>query len=762
MSNRTLRVPTAALACCLVVLGSTPGTGIAAAKGTVRDAQTTLAERFDAGIDAKDLDSWLKRMSAGPNHVGAPNNIANAEYTRDQFRSWGWDARIETFDVLYPTLKRHALQLVAPARYTASLAEPPVPGDESTNQVAESLPPYHAYGGDGDAEAELVYVNYGMPADYEELARHGIEVRGRIVIARYGAGWRGLKPKLAQEHGAIGCIVYSDPADDGFGQGDVYPKGTYRPAFGVQRGSVADMPVHPGDPLTPGYGSVEGAKRLSLADAKTLLKIPVLPISYADAQPLLSAIEGTVAPPSWRGALPITYHIGPGPARVHLVVESNWNQAKAYNVIATLKGAELPDQWVMRGNHRDGWVFGASDPLSSHVAMMAEAKSLGALARSGWKPRRTLVYASWDAEEPGLLGSTEWVETHAGELARKVVLYINTDGNARGFLDIEGSHPYQQLANEVARAVSDPQTSKSVSDRLQAARMTRGYAQDASADQKLDLERALAGADFRIAALGSGSDFTPFLQHLGLATLNVGYYGEGDANGVYHSAYDTYAHYTRFVDPGLRYGVALAKTAGRLVLGVSEADVLPMRFAPMAEAVAGYVAEVHQLVAASRERSVLLARLRERDAFGLASDPTAPTLAPPAQSAVPHLNLAPLDNANTRLQAAAKAYDRALSIIGTANLSADSRRQLDALLQGMEQSLLDPEGLPGRSWYRHLIYAPGLYTGYGVKTLPGVREAIELRDWAQAERYAVKTAEVLDRYAARLDQARVLLEPTAR
>ncbi|HMM68632.1 MAG TPA: transferrin receptor-like dimerization domain-containing protein [Dokdonella sp.] len=717
--------------------------------------QRALEQRFDAELKAADQREWMRWMAAQPNHVGSPHDKANAEFMLARYKEWGWDARIETFEVLYPTPKSHALELVEPTRFSAALKEPPIDGDTTSTKTEGGLPPYNIYGADGDVTAELVYVNYGMPDDYKELARHGVEVKGRIVIARYGAGWRGLKPKLAYEHGAVGCLIYSDPRDDGYFAGDAWPKGGYRPADAVQRGSVLDMIVYPGDPLTPGVGSTANAKRLALKDAKTILKIPVMPISHADAQPLLAALGGQVVPKAWRGALPMTYHIGPGPAKVHLKIESEWKRKTLYDVIATMRGAQLPDQWILRGNHHDGWVFGAWDPLSGNVAMLAEAKAIGALAKQGWKPARTLVYASWDGEEAGLLGSTEWVEAHADELRRKAVMYVNSDSNSRGFLSAEGSHSLQHLVNQVAADVRDPQTGVSVQQRLRASLQVNGFESDASAEDKRVARLAADGGDLPIGGLGSGSDYSAFLQHLGIASLNVGFGGEDQQDGVYHSIYDSFDHYERFGDPGFAYGVALAQTAGRIVLRAANADVLPLRFGDFADTVARYVDEVHKLADSERERSIALGKLHDNDAFRLAADPTRTSLPPPREDEVPYIDFAPLDNALVRLQRSAKAYDAAYASVAARGLElpAEQRKAVNALLQGMEQSLLDAKGLPGRPWFQHFIYAPGMTTGYGVKTLPAVRESIEDRRWDEATRGVVRTAGVLDAYSARIDQA---------
>ncbi len=717
--------------------------------------QYALERRFDAELKAADQREWMRQMAAQPNHVGSPHDKANAEFMLARFKEWGWDARIETFEVLYPTPKSHALELVEPTRFSAALKEPPIDGDTTSTKTEGGLPPYNIYGADGDVTAELVYVNYGMPDDYKELARHGVDVKGRIVIVRYGAGWRGLKPKLAYEHGAVGCLIYSDPRDDGYFAGDAYPKGGYRPADAVQRGSVLDMIVYPGDPLTPGVGSTANARRLALKDAKTILKIPVMPISHADAQPLLAALGGQVVPKAWRGALPMTYHIGPGPAKVHLKIESEWTRKTLYDVIATMRGAQLPDQWILRGNHHDGWVFGAWDPLSGNVAMLAEAKAIGALAKQGWKPARTLVYASWDGEEAGLLGSTEWVEAHADELRRKAVMYVNSDSNSRGFLSAEGSHSLQHLVNQVAADVRDPQTGVSVQQRLRASLQVNGFESDASAEDRRVARLAADGGDLPIGGLGSGSDYSAFLQHLGIASLNVGFGGEDQQDGVYHSIYDSFDHYERFGDPGFAYGVALAQTAGRIVLRAANADVLPLRFGDFADTVARYVDEVHKLADSERERSIALGKLHDNDAFRLAADPTRTSLPPPREDEVPYIDFAPLDNALVRLQRSAKAYDAAYANAAAKGVELPSaqRQQVNALLQGMEQSLLDAKGLPGRPWFQHFIYAPGMTTGYGVKTLPAVRESIEDRRWDEATRGVVRTAGVLDAYSARIDQA---------
>ncbi len=751
------------LLCALAAAAATPATpGAPAMFGFTADEAATeqaLEQRFDADINAGELRGWLKTLSSEPNNVGSPHDKANAEAVRDLFKQWGWDAQIETFEVLYPTLKQHTLEMVGPTKFVASLKEPPIAGDESSSRT-DGLPAYNIYGGDGDVTGDLVYLNFGMPDDYKDLARRGIDVKGKIVITRYGGGWRGLKPKLAQEHGAVGCIIYSDPKEDGYGPGDVYPNGGFRPAEGLQRGSVQDMTLYSGDPLTPGVGATKNAKRLRIDQAKTILKIPVLPISYGDAQPLLAALAGPVVPPGWRGALPITYHFGPGPAKVHLAISSDWGMKTLYDVIAKIPGAQAPDEWIVRGNHRDGWVFGAWDPLSGHVAMLAEAKAIGELLKSGWKPKRTLVYASWDGEEPGLLGSTEWAETHAAELQHKAVLYLNSDTNSRGFLDAGGSHSLQRLLNDAGASVKDPETGVSSVARLRARLMVEGQEKSATGDAKKDARIAASGADLPIEALGSGSDFTPFMQHLGITSLSIEYGGESDQGGVYHSNYDTFEHYVRFGDPQFVYGVAEAQTAGHVVLRVADADVLPLQFTGFADTIAGYVEELHKLAEEKRKSAEELDKLLDQNAFTLAADPTRVVLPPAREPAVPYLDFAPLDNVVVRLKTSAKAYDAAYAMLdaGQIKLAAAQVTELNAVLQGMEQTLTAARGLPGREWYKHLIYAPGMLTGYGVKTLPGVRESIESNQWDVANEYSGITAAVLSAYCTRLDRATAVLK----
>jgi N-acetylated-alpha-linked acidic dipeptidase len=722
--------------------------------------QKALEAAFDAQISSEDQLGWLRTMASAPNHVGSPHDKANADMVLGLMKQWGWDARMETFQVLYPTPISTTVEIVAPDRIKLGGQEPAVASDPYTADLSQALPPYVAYQGDGDVTAPVVYVNYGLPADYDTLARAGVDVKGKIVIARYGGGWRGLKPKLAQEHGAVGCIIYSDPADDGYGRGDVYPKGGWRNPDGVQRGSVQDMTTYPGDPLTPGVGATTNAKRLTRQTATTILKIPALPMSYGDATKLFQRMGGKVVPRGWSGGLPLAYHFGGDTSvQLHLAVKSDWSMKTLYDVIATIPGATKPDEWIIRGNHRDGWVFGASDPLSGHVAMLSEAKALGGLLKQGWRPQRTIVFASWDGEEPGLLGSTEWAEQHAKELQAKAVVYLNSDNIGRGFFHAEGSHEYQHFVNAIAGDVIDPETGATLLARQHATVRVNAATGGRSIDPP-SLAAAEHGGDVPLGALGSGSDYSAYLQHLGLPSIDLGFGGEDSSGGVYHSVYDTFTHYTTFDDPGMKYTATLSKVVGRAVLRFSEADTPPVRFADFAETVATYLTEVETLADARRAADRRTAKMASAGDYRLAADPLNPLAAPTAQQPMPHVEFAALEDAVDRLRLSATAYDNAYAASG-AKLAPAARLGLNAMLRDIDQLLIDDRGLPFRPWYKNLIYAPGRFTGYGAKTLPGVREAIEEHRYEDANTYAARTAKVLQAYADRLDAARHLLANAA-
>jgi N-acetylated-alpha-linked acidic dipeptidase len=716
------------------------------------DADGSAAQRgreaaLDASISADEMDEWLRHMSERPHHVGSVAGKEVAEFVAGLFESWGYETEIAEYEVLLPTPRVREVELVAPGRYSASLSEDTLAEDPSTAVREDLLPPYNAFSRDGEVEGELVFVNYGIPEDYELLERYGIDVSGKIAIAKYGRSWRGIKPKLAGEKGAIGTIIYSDPADDGYGAGDVYPKGPFKNESGVQRGSVMDMPTYPGDVLTPGRGATKSARRLKREDAPTITEIPVLPISYRDALPLLEAMDGEVVPAEWRGDLPITYHLGPGPARVRLKAEFDWNMVTAYNVIARLEGSTFPDEWVVRGNHHDGWNHGAADPLSGLVAMLAEAKAVAELARAGQRPLRTIIYGAWDAEEPGLIGSTEWAEHHADDLRKHAVAYLNTDGSSRGFISMGGSHVLERYLNQVVEDLDDPITGLSLKERRRASLLVNG-------NDKAKAE-ARERSDLRISPLGSGSDYTPFLQHLGIASANLSFGGEA-SDGSYHTLYDTYEHYTTFRDPGLVYGATLSKVTGRATLRLANAARLPFEFSGFADNIALYVDELEELAEGMRKSTQENNRLVEDGTYAAALDPSK-SLGPPAMKApVPYFNFAPLRNALARLESAAASFEEAAGASGV------SSEEINRLLYTSERLLTRDAGLEGREWYKHHIYAPGFYTGYGVKTIPGVREAIEQREYEKVGPQIAIAAAVIESMAERIETlAAKLLEASS-
>ena len=700
-------------------------------------AERDLETRLKGIVDPVHMRDAMQRLSARPHHVGSPYDKDNAEWILQQFKSYGLDAHIENFDVLFPTPVERVVELIAPTTFRAKLQETAISIDPSSSQQAEQLPSYNAYSIDGDVTGPLVFVNYGVPADYDELAQRGISVKGAIVIAKYGGSWRGIKPKVAAEHGAIGCLIYSDPRDDGYASGDVFPAGPMRPSQGVQRGSVADMPTYPGDPLTPGVGATRSAQRLAVAQAPTITKIPVLPISYGDAQPLLAALGGPLAPATWRGGLPITYRLGAGPARVHLKVKSDWSLKTLYDVIGRLPGTTEADQWVIRGNHHDAWVNGAQDPISGLVAELEEARALGTMYKQGWRPKRTIIYAAWDGEEPGLLGSTEWVEAHADELKAHAVAYLNSDTNSRGYLGVEGSHSLEKFINGVAMDVEDPESGVSSWKRVQASRILNG-----SADVRRD---AREREDLRIGALGSGSDYSSFLDHLGVAALNIGYGGEDDG-GIYHSIYDDFYWFMHFSDSAFVYEKALAQVGGISVLRLANADLLPFAFTNLAETIQTYVKDLQSLRDTRGEQIAERNREIEEGLFKFTSDPRDPVTAPQRQEPAPQLNFAPLLNALDSLNHAAARYEKAYARAVAAGHLTNAKSVNEHLLQA-ERVLTSPEGLKNRSWYVHMLYAPGFYTGYGVKTIPGVREAIEQGQWQDADREISRAATAVEREA---------------
>jgi len=713
-------------------------------------------QKFRDAISTDNLRENMRRLSARPHHVGSPYDKDNAEWILQKFKAAGLDAHIETFQVLFPTPKERLVEMTEPTQFRAKLQEPVVAQDPTSIQTSEQLPTYNAYSIDGDVTAPLVYVNYGNREDYEQLDRLGISVKGAIVIARYGEVWRGIKPKVAGEHGAIGCIIYSDPRDDGFYEGDDFTKGGWRPKEGVQRGSVMDTD-HPGDPLTPGVGATANAKRLTVAEAKTITKIPVLPVSWGDAQPLMAALQGPVAPDAWRGSLPFTYHVGPGPAKVHLRVKSNWDLKPVYDVIGTLKGSSAADEWVLRGNHHDAWVNGADDPVSGMSPVLEEARALGELYKQGWRPRRTIIYCAWDGEEPGLLGSTEWVETHDSELQAHAVAYFNSDSNGRGYWRAGGTHDLESFINDVARDVTDPEKGMTVWQRAKLKRI----ADSEKADERKEIR---SRSNLRIRALGDGSDYTAFMDHTGIPSLNLGFGGENDGT-QYHSIYDDFYWYTHFIESDFAYGKALAQTGGTAVMRLANAEVIPYDYTALADQVGKYESELEKLLKDKQEEIAERNLELKEGVFAAVEDPRKKMTPPPKEEEPPFMNFAPMKNAIEALKKSADRYAVAYAKLddgAMAKMSAEDLARVNASLLKVQRAFLTEKGLPERPWFKHQVYAPGAYTGYGAKPVAAVREYMDQKKWKEADAQIPMVAGVIEKVAAAINEASGELEKGVR
>jgi len=695
--------------CTLLFLIAPPALAQAPLRGYPQDewkARKEFEDKVRAIPQAERIRIYMEHIAAHPHAAGSAGSKAVSDYLAAQLKDWGFDVRVERFDALLPYPTTRVLEMTSPVRFKAELKEPAFAEDKDTSDPTQ-LPTYNAYSASGDVTAPLIYVNYGTPEDYEVLRKQGIDVKGKIVLARYGKSWRGVKPKLAQEHGAVGCIIYSDPREDGYFQGDAYPKGATRPEQGVQRGSVMDMALYPGDPLTPGWASEPGARRLALNEAKNLFKIPVLPISWGDAKPLLEQLGGQLTPEEWRGALPITYHIGPGPATVHLKLDFDWTNKPLYDVLATIPGSSLKDQWILYGNHHDAWVNGASDPSSGASALMETARTLSQLRRQGWQPKRTIVLALWDGEEFGLIGSTEWAEKHKEELRHDAAVYINSDSNGPGMINVAGSHTLESCLREVLRDLPDLGIPRADPDK-----------------GKADGGKGKGRRMLRMGSLGAGSDYVAFLDYVGVASVNMSF-GGSDSGGVYHSIYDTLTWFRRFSDSDLAYGRALAQAMSTTIVRLADSSILPLDFNPLWRSVDTFTGEI------------------ERD----------------GQKNLGTLDLREVRQQVALLNIAARAYEDELGAWtrrGT-TLAPEKAVKLNEVLSHAEQSLLLADGLPGREWYHHSIYAPGLYTGYGAKTLPGIREAEEAQRWDDANREAKRVAAALKAMTAQVEEATRLL-----
>jgi N-acetylated-alpha-linked acidic dipeptidase len=672
--------------------------------------QRRWEEQFRAVPQAATAREELRRLTAEAHIAGSPEDYATAIYVRDLMRSFGLQSELREYQVLLPYPRNPSVvELVAPRRERLQVREDIV-AEDPTSSSKKIVPLFNGYGASGDVSAPLVYVNYGLPNDYEALRKAGVDVRGKIALARYGNSFRGVKAKVAEDNGAVGLIIYSDPADDGYVQGDVYPKGPWRPESAAQRGSVQFLFIHPGDPLTPGTPAIPGTPRLKKEEATNLPRIPVQPISYGDARRLLQPLRGPLRPAGFQGGLPFPYHVGgTSDVRVHLKTDIEFATKPIWNVITTIDGAIEPDRWVVLGNHRDAWVFGAVDPNSGTTAMIEMGRGLGQLIKAGWKPRRTIVLCSWDGEEQGLLGSTEWAEEKAAELTEKAVAYLNMDAAVSGPNFGAASVPSMwNLIYDAARDIHDPKTGKSIFDAWRA-RVWEDTAESNRYDVNGNEKSAPAP---RIGALGSGSDFTPFLQHLGVPSLDIGFGGD---YGVYHSAYDSFYWMTHFGDPNFQYHVAAAQIWGTVTLRLADSNRLPLDYTDYASQLRSFVEET--------------VRLANRKKLGGSFD------AKPMLKAVDDFadEAQKIQKRRTELEKEPGAQ------------SAERLRRInDALIQ-TERAFIDARGLRGRTWYKHQIYAPGFYTGYAALPLPDLRQALEDGRAADAAEAARSVTAAIDR-----------------
>jgi N-acetylated-alpha-linked acidic dipeptidase len=663
------------------------------------DAERKFEEQFRAVPSPTNAREELRRLTAEAHIAGSPEDYATAIYVRDQMRSFGLDSQLREYQVLLPSPRTPSIvELVAPVRERLQVREDVLREDPSSSSK-KIVPLFNGYGASGDITAPLVYVNYGLPPDYEALKKAGVDVKGKIAIARYGNSFRGVKAKVAEDNGAIGLIIYSDPAEDGYAQGDVYPKGPWRPDSSAQRGSVQFLFVYPGDPLTPGLPAIPGTPRLKKELAMNLPHIPVQPISYGDARRLLKPLRGPVRPKGFQGGLPFSYHVGgTNDVRVHLKTDIEFATKTIWDVITRIDGAAEKDRWVVLGNHRDAWVFGAVDPNSGTTAMLELGRGLGQLLKSGWQPRRSIVLGSWDAEEQGLIGSTEWAEENAAELKEKAVAYLNMDVAVAGPNFGASSVPSMwRLIHAAAQEVRDPKTSKSVYE------VWRDRARENAPESELfDVDgKEKAAPPPRIDALGSGSDYTPFLQHLGIPSLDMGFNGD---YGVYHSAYDSFYWMAHFGDPTFQYHVAAAQIWGTITLRLADATGLPLDYVDYAKQLREFVNETK--------------RLAMRKKLGDSFD------SKPLLSAVDDFS-EEAGKLEKRRRAEVLDFEKATKGSGNeATTGARLKRINDALIQ-TERALIDDRGLRGRPWYKHQIYAPGFYTGYAALPMPDLRQAIE-------------------------------------
>ncbi|MGH9712513.1 MAG: M28 family metallopeptidase [Candidatus Acidiferrales bacterium] len=675
------------------------------------EAERALEQELRSIPDAARAESNLRHITAEPHMAGTEASHRVAEWLRDQYRSFGFDAEIVSYSAWLPQPREVKLELTAPETKQLATPEQPYEMDKDTFDK-RAVAAFNAFSPSADVTAPVVYVNYGLQEDYRELETCGVSVEGRIVMARYGRSYRGIKAKLAQEHKAVALIIYSDPQDDGYAAGDPFPRGPWRPMSGIQRGSILYTELYPGDPLTPGVAATPDAKRLAPADAANMPQIPTMPINAQDAGVILQHLGGPHVPKRWQGGLPFTYHLGPGEAVAHIKLVMDYQQRPLYDVIARLRGAD-DSQWVVMGNHHDAWVFGAADPGSGTAVMLETARALGDLVRTGWKPRRTIVMCEWDGEEPGLVGSTEWVEANRAELQAKAVAYINTDVGVIG-PNFNGSATpsLKELIRDATREVRDPRGKRSV---YEVWRERAGHPKDEASGTARSEAESEPASETPLSALGAGSDFCPFLDHAGIPAMDVGFGGD---YGVYHALYDDFYWMKHFGDPTFEYHAALARIIGTIALRLDEADVLPY----------DYSAYASEIARAARELA------------GRAS-----------QSGVDAASAKVVSEASEELTASAARAMGALQTLGASPVSAAKEAELNHALASFEQSLLSPQGLTGRPWYKHTMYAPGSYAGYAAEIMPGPNEALDRKDPAAFHHEAEALAAAVRRAAASLD-----------
>ena len=675
------------------------------------EAERALEQKLRAIPDAQHAENDLRHLTSEPHIAGGEASHRVAEWLRDQYRSYGFEAEIVSYSVWLPQPREVKLDLIAPEKKTLASPEQPFAVDKDTYDK-RAVVAYNAYSPSADVTAQVVYVNYGMPEDYHQLEGLGINVEGKIAIARYGHGYRGIKTKLAEEHKAIGLVIFSDPQDDGYMAGDAFPRGPWRPMSGIQRGSVLYTEIYPGDPLTPGTGATSDAKRLTPADATNLPHIPTLPINAQDAAVILAELGGPHVPKGWQGGLPFTYHVGPGQAEVHMKLVMDYQQRPLYDVIAKLHGTD-DGEWIMMGNHHDAWVFGAVDPNSGTSVMLETARALGELARGGWKPRRTIVVCEWDGEEPGLLGSTEWVEANRAELQSKALVYMNTDVGVGGpNFGASATPSLKQFVRDAVRDVQDPRAGRSIYDvwRERLAQTKDNASGTARREPPPD-----PSGEVPLGALGAGSDFCPFFDHAGIPSMDMGFGGD---YGVYHALYDDFYWMKHFGDPTFAYHATAARVLATMALRFDEADILPFDYAAYASEIA-------------------------RAANDLAVRAGAQTNG--------ETKLKSVTDAAGELSAAASRASQALQGISSSTVDPAKEMKINRALSSVEQAFLAPEGLSGRPWYKHTIYAPGSYAGYAAEVMPGVSEALDRSDAGTLRREEESVAAALRRAAARLD-----------